>query len=100
MLLCVLYIIFLHKCCFIYLIICLLQTAEAGVIERFGQFKRLAEPGCVCVCWPIEEISGKVSLRLQQLNVVCETKTKDNVRHYNVFNEKVDIMYLYSCLVM
>eukprot|EP01006_Ploeotia_vitrea_P020394 TRINITY_DN52668_c0_g2_i1.p1 TRINITY_DN52668_c0_g2~~TRINITY_DN52668_c0_g2_i1.p1 ORF type:complete len:280 (+),score=2.28 TRINITY_DN52668_c0_g2_i1:57-896(+) len=57
----------------------MINTAETGVIERYGKFVRLADPGCVCVCWPIEEVSGIVSLRLQQLNISCETKTKDNV---------------------
>jgi regulator of protease activity HflC (stomatin/prohibitin superfamily) len=50
-----------------------------GIIERYGRFKRYANPGCVCVCYPIEEIAGEVSLRVQQLDVTCETKTSDNV---------------------
>ena len=31
------------------------------------------------MCWPMDAIVGKVSTRLQQLDVQCETKTKDNV---------------------
>lgn len=57
----------------------MINTGETGIIERFGKFSRLADPGCFFVCYPFEEIKGKVSRRLQQLNVVCETKTKDNV---------------------
>ena len=49
------------------------------MIERFGKFARIADPGCFFVCYPFEAVVGKVSMRLQQLNVVCETKTKDNV---------------------
>jgi hypothetical protein len=39
----------------------------------------LANPGCVFVMCPIEMVSGHVSLRVQQLDVNCETKTSDNV---------------------
>jgi hypothetical protein len=37
-------------------------------------------PGFNCVCCCIgEAVSGGLSLRIQQLDVRCETKTKDNV---------------------
>ena len=36
-------------------------------------------PGLTVTCWPIAQIAGTLSLRIQQLDVVCETKTKDNV---------------------
>jgi regulator of protease activity HflC (stomatin/prohibitin superfamily) len=29
--------------------------------------------------WPIAQVAGVLSLRIQQLDVICETKTKDNV---------------------
>lgn len=29
--------------------------------------------------WPLKSIVGRLSLRIQQLDVLCETKTKDNV---------------------
>ena len=56
-----------------------ISTGTVGVIERYGKFNRMANPGCVCVVYPIEEIAGSVSLRVQQLDVTCETKTSDNV---------------------
>ena len=37
------------------------------------------QAGFLCVCFPIEFIAGRVSLRVQELNVTLETKTKDNV---------------------
>lgn len=61
-------------CCFT-----IINTSEVGLIERFGKYTRLAEAGCVFLACPFEILGGKVSLRLQQLDVVCETKTKDNV---------------------
>ena len=55
------------------------RTQEVGIVEDLGQFKRLLPPGFHCICWPLSGIVGKLSLRIQQLDVVCETKTKDNV---------------------
>mmetsp|Transcript_30698 Transcript_30698/g.98929 ORF Transcript_30698/g.98929 Transcript_30698/m.98929 type:complete len:291 (-) Transcript_30698:266-1138(-) len=55
------------------------ETSEVGVIERCGQYDRLASAGFHCLQWPCEAIAGRVSLRVQQLDVQCETKTLDNV---------------------
>jgi len=53
------------------------QTKE--VIERLGKFHRLANPG-LNFKWPIiDKRVWKVELRVQQLIVTVETKTKDNV---------------------
>jgi len=68
-----------------------------AVIERFGKFERMETSGCVClnVCCG-ENVSGKLSLRVQQLVVKVETKTRDNVFvfitvaiQYNVMKDKV-----------
>jgi regulator of protease activity HflC (stomatin/prohibitin superfamily) len=50
-----------------------------GVVEDLGQFKRLVGEGPSCIMWPLQSVVGKLSLRVKQLDVVCETKTKDNV---------------------
>ena len=47
--------------------------------EDLGQFKSLLQPGFHCIMFPITNIVGTLSLRIQQLDVLCETKTKDNV---------------------
>ena len=49
------------------------------MVERCGNYTRQAAPGINCVCWPIDNIVGIVSMRIQQLEVRCETKTLDNV---------------------
>jgi regulator of protease activity HflC (stomatin/prohibitin superfamily) len=56
-----------------------IRTQEVGIVEDLGQFKRLLPPGFHCIMWPLSNIVGKLSLRVQQLDVICETKTKDNV---------------------
>lgn len=51
-----------------------------GIVEGFGKFNRMAHPGCNCLnpfCG--ETVAGSLSLRVQQLDVKCETKTRDNV---------------------
>jgi len=55
------------------------STAEVAVITRFGKFRRVAEPGLNWK-WPvIDKVAGRVSLRVNQINLTMETKTKDNV---------------------
>jgi regulator of protease activity HflC (stomatin/prohibitin superfamily) len=54
-------------------------TARAAVVQRLGKFVRVAGPGLnFKVPW-IEKVVAKVDLRVQQLDVKMETKTKDNV---------------------
>jgi regulator of protease activity HflC (stomatin/prohibitin superfamily) len=55
------------------------RTQQVAIVEDFGQFKHILPPGLHCLCWPMQSIVGKLSLRIQQLDVACETKTKDNV---------------------
>jgi regulator of protease activity HflC (stomatin/prohibitin superfamily) len=35
-------------------------------------------PGLHLMCWPYSTIASRLSLRVQQLDVACETKTKDH----------------------
>ena len=49
------------------------------IVECFGKFVRVAYPGLNIKIPIIEQIRGKVSLRIMQLNVEVETKTLDNV---------------------
>jgi len=55
------------------------RTQEVGVVEDLGQFKRLLDPGFHFIPFPLSQVAGTLSLRIQQLDVTCETKTKDNV---------------------
>ena len=49
------------------------------LIERFGRFHKVAGPGLNIRIPIVDRIAGRVSLRIQQLDVKVETKTKDNV---------------------
>jgi len=54
-------------------------TAKAAVVQRFGRFVRVAGPGLNFKLPWVEQVAAKVDLRVQQLDVKMETKTKDNV---------------------
>jgi regulator of protease activity HflC (stomatin/prohibitin superfamily) len=61
---------------------CLVCVAQStvGVVEKWGKFSGLAQPGLHCLN-PLagEWLAGRLSLRVQSLDVRCDTKTKDNV---------------------
>jgi regulator of protease activity HflC (stomatin/prohibitin superfamily) len=53
------------------------DQSSVAIRERFGKFDDVLEPGCHCLPWFLgSQIAGHLSLRLQQLDVRCETKTK------------------------
>ncbi|XP_057776195.1 hypersensitive-induced response protein 2-like [Salvia miltiorrhiza] len=62
--------------------LCCVQVDQStvGMKEQFGKYCEILEPGCHCVPWCFGyQLAGTLSLRVQQLDVRCETKTKDNV---------------------
>ena len=72
------------------------RTAEAVVIQRMGKFLRVANAGINFKLPWLDQIAGRIDLRVQQLALDVETKTKDNVFvkipvsvQYHVIPEKV-----------
>ncbi|KAL8251273.1 hypothetical protein R6Q59_034966 [Mikania micrantha] len=56
------------------------EQSNVAVKEHFGKFNDVLQPGCHCLPWCLGyRLAGKLSLRVNQLDVRCETKTKDNV---------------------
>src|SRR5579863_5642420 len=55
------------------------RTAEVAVLTRFGKFLRVAEPGLNWKRPFLDSVAGIVSLRVNQITLTMETKTKDNV---------------------
>jgi regulator of protease activity HflC (stomatin/prohibitin superfamily) len=55
------------------------RTAEAVVIQRMGKFNRVATAGINFKLPWLDQIAGRIDLRVQQLALDVETKTKDNV---------------------
>ncbi len=55
------------------------NTAQVAIITRFGKFLRVAEPGLNWKVPYFDTVAGIVSLRVNQIALTMETKTKDNV---------------------
>ncbi len=55
------------------------ETAQVAVITRFGKFLRVADPGLNWKVPYFDTVAGVVSLRVNQITLTMETKTKDNV---------------------
>lgn len=55
------------------------NTAQVAVITRFGKFLRVADPGLNWKMPYFDTVAGLVSLRVNQITLTMETKTKDNV---------------------
>src|SRR5579872_3917351 len=55
------------------------NTAQVAVITRFGKFLRVAEAGLNWKRPFFDSVAGTVSLRVNQITLTMETKTKDNV---------------------
>ena len=55
------------------------RQQSAAAIERFGKFRRVSNSGLHFKIPVIDRISGRISLKVQQLDVLVETKTKDDV---------------------
>lgn len=73
----------------------------SAIVERFGRFKRIGKAGLNFKIPIIDRIAGRLSLRVQQLDVRVETKTKDNVfvfvivsvQYYVLPDKVVDAFY-------
>ncbi len=55
------------------------RQQTSAIVERFGKFNRIASAGLNLKIPIVDRIAGRLSLRIQQLDVKIETKTKDNV---------------------
>ncbi len=66
---------------FIFLLfsIFIVRQQSAAIVQRFGKFHSIRNAGFQLRIPVIDQIAGRVSLRIQQLDVNVETKTKDDV---------------------
>ncbi len=72
------------------------KQQTVAVIERFGKFLSVRNAGLQIKIPIVDKVAGRVSLRVQQLDVLVETKTKDDVFvhlkisvQFQVFSQKV-----------
>lgn len=57
----------------------IVKQQTAVVIERFGKFQSIRNSGLQMKIPLIDRIAGRLSLKIQQLDVIVETKTLDDV---------------------
>lgn len=55
------------------------KQQTAAIIERFGKFHSIRHAGLHLKIPIIDKIAGRINLKIQQLDVIIETKTKENV---------------------
>jgi regulator of protease activity HflC (stomatin/prohibitin superfamily) len=74
----------------------IVKQQTAAVIERFGRYQSIRHSGLQLKIPLVDRIAGKLSLKIQQLDVIVETKTLDDVFvrlkvsvQYMVIKEKV-----------
>ena len=57
----------------------IVKQQSAAIVERFGKFISVRQSGLQIKIPIVDRVAGRLSLRVQQLDVVVETKTKDDV---------------------
>jgi regulator of protease activity HflC (stomatin/prohibitin superfamily) len=74
----------------------MVKQQTAAIIERFGKFHSIRQSGLHLKIPLVDKVAGKLSLKIQQLDVIIETKTLDDVFvklkvsvQYKVIREKV-----------
>ena len=55
------------------------KQQTAAIIERFGKFQSIRQSGLHLKIPLVDRISGRLSLKIQQLDVLIETKTLKKV---------------------
>lgn len=68
----------------------IVKQQSAAVIERFGKYQSIRQSGLQIKIPLVDRIAGRLSLKIQQLDVLIETKTLDDV----FVKIKVSVQYL------
>ena len=68
----------------------IVRQQTAAVIERFGRYQSIRQSGLQIKIPVVDRIAGRLSLKIQQLDVIVETKTLDDV----FVKLKVSVQYL------
>jgi regulator of protease activity HflC (stomatin/prohibitin superfamily) len=74
----------------VFMAIFIVTQQTAAVVERFGRFQSIRQSGLQIRIPLVDRIAGRLSLKIQQLDVIVETKTKDDV----FVKLKVSVQYM------
>ena len=64
---------------FLYGVFFIVKQQTSAVIETFGKFSSVRNSGLQLKIPIVQRIAGRINLKIQQLDVIVETKTKDDV---------------------
>lgn len=73
------YIIIFVSVVLLFLAFFTVKQQSAAIVQRFGKFNSIRHSGLQLKIPFVDRIAGVVNLKIQQLDVIIETKTKDNV---------------------
>ena len=74
----------------LFMAVFIVTQQTAAVVERFGRFQSIRQSGLQLRIPLVDRIAGRLSLKIQQLDVIVETKTKDDV----FVKLKVSVQYM------
>jgi len=57
----------------------IVKQQTSAIVERFGKFESVRTSGLQFKIPLIDRVAGRINLKIQQLDVIVETKTKDDV---------------------
>ena len=75
---------------FVFSAVFIVKQQTAAVVERFWRFQSIRQSGLQLRIPVVDRIAGRLSLKIQQLDVIVETKTKDDV----FVKLKVSVQYM------
>ena len=75
---------------FVFSAVFIVKQQTAAIVERFGRFQSIRQSGLQLRIPVVDRIVGRLSLKIQQLDVIVETKTKDDV----FVKLKVSVQYM------
>ena len=74
----------------LFMAVFIVTQQTAAIVERFGRFQSIRQSGLQLRIPFVDRIAGRLSLKIQQLDVIVETKTKDDV----FVKLKVSVQYM------
>lgn len=74
----------------LFIAVFIVTQQTAAIVERFGRFQSVRQSGLQLRIPLVDRIAGRLSLKIQQLDVIVETKTKDDV----FVKLKVSVQYM------
>lgn len=57
----------------------IVEQQSVGIVQTLGKFSRVIRPGFHFVIFPIQQVAGRLSLKIESVPATVEIKTSDNM---------------------